>query len=185
MPANQSENCPPLTRRSTPVFASMLRAARRTEGGPLVEFALIVPLMMILILGMFSLGIMLNNYMVLTNIVGSAARYLALSHSISSAANATGGPCGYAITQATANSPSLNLTQVTWTITWTSFNSSGTVTSTNTYTSAAGSAPSCTSQTINAGDNVAVSATYPATFYQFGVSPHALNLTARSAELMQ
>ena len=164
-------------------LARWSRAALKTDGGPLVEFALIVPIFMILIVGMFSLGIMLNNYMVLTNIVGTSARNLALSRDISAAAS---DPCNYAISQAITNSPSLNLSVVTWTVTWTSFSPSGTALTPSTYTSSsAGTLPSCTSQTIKQGDNVAVSAQYPVVYYQYGISPSSMNLTARSAELMQ
>jgi len=159
----------------------LLKALRRSNGGALVEFALILPMMMILIVGMFSIGIALNNYMVLTSIVGSSARYLALSHSISAAAS---DPCKYAVQQATANSPSLNMSNVTWTVNWTTFDTSGNGTTT-TYTGSAGAAPSCSSQAATTGDNVAVSAAYPIIFYQYGVVPRSLTLTARSSELMQ
>ncbi|MDR3739119.1 MAG: TadE/TadG family type IV pilus assembly protein [Terracidiphilus sp.] len=155
----------------------------KTDGGPLVELALVVPIFMIMVVGMFSLGLMLNNYMVLTNVVGTSARNLALSRDITAASS---DPCTYAITQAISNSPSLNLSAVTWTVTWTKFDSSGNALTPSTYTSSsAGSVPSCSSQAITQGDNVAVSAQYPVIFYQYGVKPVSTNLTARSAELMQ
>jgi Flp pilus assembly protein TadG len=163
--------------------ARLLNAALKTDGGPLVELALVVPIFMIMILGMFSLGLMLNNYMVLTNVVGTSARNLALSRDITAAAS---DPCTYSITQAISNSPSLNLSAVTWTVTWTKFDSSGNALTPSTYTSSsAGTVPSCSSQKITQGDNVAISAKYPVVFYQYGVSPTSMNLTARSAELMQ
>jgi len=170
-----------LTTRS--LIARLQRQVPRDDGGPLVEFALVVPIFMVLIVGMFSLGLMLNNYMVLTNIVGTAARNLALSRDITAASS---DPCNYAVSQAVTNSPSLNLTAVTWTVTWTKFDSSGNALTPSTYTSSSvGTMPSCSSQSITQGDNVAISAQYPVVFYQYGISPKSMNLTARSAELMQ
>lgn len=164
---------------------TLLRIARRSDGGPLVELALTMPIMMIMIVGMFGMGIMLNNYMVLTSIVGTSARNLAMVRGTTAASD----PCTNAISQAISTSPSLNLAQVTWTVTWKTWDTNtATFTGTSTYTSSsAGAIPSCTarSSSIYQGDNVAVTATYPAVFYQYGLTGTSMNLTARSAELMQ
>ncbi len=49
------------------------------EGGSLVEFALVLPMMLMLMTGMFSFGICLNNYIILTNAVNAGARGMALA----------------------------------------------------------------------------------------------------------
>lgn len=157
---------------------------RRSEGQALVEFSLILPMMMILIVGLFCLGIMLNNYMVLTNIVGSAARNLALDREITLA---KADPCQYAINLATINGPSLNMSAVTWTILWTTTDPTSGKTSTGTYnSSAAGTAASCPNRAMVKGDNVSVAASYPLIFYEYGLAPTSgTSLTATSVELMQ
>jgi Flp pilus assembly protein TadG len=48
-------------------------------GGSLVEFALCLPVLLILVTGMMSFGIAINNYMTLTNAVEVGARQLAIS----------------------------------------------------------------------------------------------------------
>lgn len=156
-----------------------VRALFGARGGSLVEFALVLPMMMVLITGMFTLGLILNNYMVLTSMVGTTARTLALTRNQSIPALAGTDPCAYAIQTATTNGPSLNATAVTWSIAWTTTNQSTGVSSTTTYTN------TCAGKVPLPSDIVAVSATYPVTFILYGWTPNSMSLNARTAELMQ
>jgi Flp pilus assembly protein TadG len=60
--------------------------ARRENGQGLVEFALVLPVLVLLIVGMVKLGIVYNNYLTLNDAVRAGARQLALGR-------ATGDAC--------------------------------------------------------------------------------------------
>lgn len=149
------------------------------RGGSLVEFALVVPLMMILITGMFSIGLALNNYMVLTNGVSAGARAFALSRGVT--VTTSGGstsqitdPCAYAVQFAKQAAPNLNTSAATFAITWTPNGGSAT-----NYTT------SCNGISLNTGDTVQMKATYPVSMIIYGWRPGALNITGQTTELVQ
>ncbi len=148
------------------------------DGGSLVEFALVLPMMMVLITGMSSFAIALNNYMVLTNAVGSGARAIALSRGQTIPAVASTDPCAYAVQMANNSSPNLNQSRVSYSVAWSSTDAGGTVT-TNNYTT------SCPGVALNAGDTVQLRATYPFTPMVYGMSASVLNLASQTAELVQ
>ena len=152
---------------------------RSEEGGSLVEFAFVVPLMMILITGMFSIGLALNNYMVLTNGVSAGARAFALSRGVTVTTSGGGtsqitDPCAYAVQIAKQAAPNLNTSAATFAITWTPNGGSATP-----YTT------SCNGITLNTGDTVQVRATYPVSMIIYGWRPGALNITGQTTELVQ
>jgi Flp pilus assembly protein TadG len=152
--------------------------AHDTEGGSLIEFAFILPCMMLLITGMAWFGIALNNYIVLTNAVGSGARALALSRGQTTPSVAGTDPCAYAVQTANAAAVNLNTEAITYTVDWTTYNASGTAVTT-TYTN------SCAGLSLSANDNVRFRAVYPFTALVYGWRPTRLNLTAQTAELVQ
>lgn len=151
---------------------------RRDDGGSMVEFALVLPMMMVLITGMCSFAMALNNYMVLTNAVGAGARAIALSRGQTIPALASSDPCAYAVQMANSSSPNLDQTKLSYTVVWTTTNSAGTVTSTSYSTSCAGVA-------LNAGDTVQLKATYPFTPLVYGWKATVMNMGAQTAELVQ
>jgi Flp pilus assembly protein TadG len=53
------------------------RLRNGNDGGSLVEFALVLPVLLLLVTGMFSFGIVLNNYLTLTDATSIGARFLA------------------------------------------------------------------------------------------------------------
>lgn len=57
-----------------------MRAAKREEGAVLVEFALVLPLLLLLVLGTMQFGIFLNAKINETHLASSAARYAAVNH---------------------------------------------------------------------------------------------------------
>jgi Flp pilus assembly protein TadG len=162
----------------------ILAHARRSfasdhEGGALVEFALVAPLMMALLTGMFSISLVMNNYMVLTNGVGAGARALAMARLQTAPPLAGTDPCAYAVGVAQSAMPNLNVatTAMTFSISYTSNTSSG---STSTpYTT------SCPGLAMNANDMVQMSATYKSSLSAYGWAPGAFNLIARTTENVQ
>lgn len=157
-------------------FVSRLRdlLGARSEGGSLVEFALVVPMMMVLMTGMFSVGIALNNYIVLTNGVAAGARAFALARGQSGVTD----PCAYAaqITQQAA--PSLKASSFTYSMAWTTINSAGSAVTTN-YTN------TCSGIALNSGDTVMVQATYPVPMIMYGWAPGTIHIEGQSFEMVQ
>jgi Flp pilus assembly protein TadG len=150
------------------------------EGGSLVEFALVLPMMMILITGMFSIGLALNNYMMLTNSVGGGARALALTRGQTTPALAATDPCAYAVQVAQNAAPGINQNGTTYTIVWTPVTGTG-----GTYTSSTTTSAVCPGVSFGAGDSVEVQASYPFTLIVYGWRPGALNIMAQTTELVQ
>ena len=158
-------------------FATGRRVALGREGGSLVEFALVAPLMMALIMGMFTLSIVMNNYMVLTNGVGAGARALALARGQTSPALAASDPCQFAVNTAESAAPNLTAGSLTFSIIYTNNTTSTPVSTTYTNT--------CAGLTLNANDTVQMSASYPSVFSSYGWSSPSFNLVARTTEQVQ
>jgi len=147
-------------------------------GGSIIEMALVVPIMMMMITGLFSIGIALNNYIELTNGVNAGARAFALSRGItvssgSGSAQITD-PCAYAVSTAKASGPVLSSSAATFSITWTPNGGSASSYSTT-----------CNGITLSSGDTVQVQVTYPASMIIYGWKPGVLNMVSQSTELVQ
>jgi Flp pilus assembly protein TadG len=84
---------------------------RGEEGGPLVEFALVVPLMLTMITGIFAVGIAFNNQLSLTQAVGAGAQHLQVIRST------TSDPCADTFNSITAAAPNLKPSNITLTVT--------------------------------------------------------------------
>jgi Flp pilus assembly protein TadG len=54
----------------------LARLRSSDEGNALVEFTLVLPILLMVLLGIFVVGIAINNQLVLTNAVGAGANYL-------------------------------------------------------------------------------------------------------------
>jgi len=149
-----------------------LPCLRRQEGGSLVEFALIAPLMLCLLTGLFGLGFALCFYLQLNNAVDVGARTVAVIRA-SNSDGTTPDPCAAAYTAVTNAAPTLNKAQIKL-----SFNLNGTP-----YDNVT----SCTNGSANiiAGKTAQVTATYPYTLVIFGWKPVALNMSAQTTELLQ
>jgi Flp pilus assembly protein TadG len=86
---------------------------RRSEGQTMVEFALVLPILCLLLFGVIQFGIVFNNYVDLTDAVRAGARKAAVSRQ-------TADPAGTA-TQAVVNSAgdiTINPAKVSVTSTW-------------------------------------------------------------------
>jgi Flp pilus assembly protein TadG len=121
------------------------REAARNEGSALVEFAIVLPMMFALVMGMFWFGLALNSYVVLTDAVGTGARALALADGMNYS-----DPCAYAVQLANSDAATLNTKNISYNITWTKFDLSSTVPYTN----------SCPAITLNSQDIIQVQASY-------------------------
>jgi Flp pilus assembly protein TadG len=62
---------------------------RKQEGQAMVEFALILPLLLVIVLGIIHFGVVLNNYVTLTDAVRAGARQAAVSRTVANPTQAT------------------------------------------------------------------------------------------------
>lgn len=155
-------------------------STHRSElGSSLVEFALVAPLVMVLLTGMFCMGIGINNYMVLTNAVGAGARALSLTRDQTTPALAASDPCAYAAQVANQAATGLNTSSVKYSVTWTVAGGSATTYSSVTPTSG------CAGTAFGQGDTVQLQGTYALPIAIYGWSRRSANLAAQTAELVQ
>jgi Flp pilus assembly protein TadG len=124
------------------------------EGQTLVEMALLLPLLMLLVTGILSVGFAYSNQQALTQATGIAAQYLASARSSST------DPCAEVRSEIHDAAPQLDLTQLNVTLTM-----NGTSVSTNTCS---GSATDLTF--TGSYGSVTVYATYPCNIGVVGVN---------------
>lgn len=180
---------PILCQMSLETRAGIARCWRREEGSTIAEMAMVLPIMLVVLTGVFSFGVALNQYLVLTNAVNNGARAFAMSApsqdgnpSIVSGSDA----CKYAATTIQNSASTLDASNLSYTITYYSYkgNPGGTATTT-TYTGTGSSAPSCSSLNMWQLDAVTIKASYPVTPVLFGWTNRTLSLTATSTEMVQ
>jgi Flp pilus assembly protein TadG len=172
-------------------FASArLRAmARRDDGSALIEMYVVLPIMLGLILGVSSLGLALNAYIVLSHATDVGARYLAINQGNFGTA-ATTNPCAMAVTQIVAAAPVLNASQMSYqiTLTPTSTGSPTTFKSSNgggSYGSGSSCAANGTTDMGTGLGTVTVTVTYPYPLLIFGWAPTNVSLQASTTEIIQ
>jgi Flp pilus assembly protein TadG len=160
-----------------------------SEGSALVEMAVVVfPIMMLLILGLTSMGLAINAYIVLSHATDVGARYIAINQG-NFANGASTNPCAMAVTQIQAAAPVLSASKLSYQITLTP-SSSGTPT---TYTSsnggsgfASGSCSTGGTAAMGTGLGTAtVTVTYPFQLLIYGRAPTSVTLTASTTEIIQ
>jgi Flp pilus assembly protein TadG len=142
---------------------------RKTDAGQaLLEFALVLPLLLALVLGIIFFGIALNNYITLTNATNIGAQLLSFSR------NQTTDPCQTTSQAVYAAAPNLTQANLKFTIA---------LNGTNVVTNAA--SPSCSTAALVAGQSAAVTVTYPCNLTFFTFNPGSCTLTAQTAEVIQ
>ena len=140
------------------------------EGQALLEFAYCLPVLLLLVFAIFMFGLVLNNYLVLTNAVTIGAQQLALDRGQST------DPCADTVTAMNAAAPSLNLSQnATFSFVLNGTSYPGT---------------SCTTAPSNLiqGASAQVTVTYPCNLTVLGTnyaSAPACKLTAQTTEYVQ
>jgi Flp pilus assembly protein TadG len=168
-------------------FRSARGGAHDERGQALLEFAYLLPILMILLLGMIAFGITLNNYLEMTNGATAGAQALAISR------GQTLDPCGTAAAPFYATTPNLTQSNLKFTITL----SPGPGGSGSTYVLATNQTnPSCPAASTTSapasdliqGYTATVMVTYPCNLSVFGVNfvpPASCILTAQTAESVQ
>ncbi len=137
------------------------RVHRSEEGSALVEFALVVPLMLTLVVGMFTFGIGLNTYLQLTDAVGIGGRAIAISR------GSTTDPCATAAQAVYTAMPGLAQGSFTFAFTF------GTPGNTASYSGPSCSSPSTTTGAagyLTPGANATMSVTYPVNLSVLGMN---------------
>ena len=165
-----------------------LAPARGAQGSALVEFAVVISLLMIILMGIISFGIAFNNQITLTNAVNNAAQVLMAGSGVIT------DPCqsaNAALAQAAANLNNSNTYgsyPLSFSISaYTNATTPNTVGPYNVVFSGSGG-PSCTGEAadLTAGQEVVVTATYGCNLQVFGFN-YAPNckLSAQAAEAVQ
>jgi Flp pilus assembly protein TadG len=136
-------------------------------GGSLVEFAICVPILLMLVTGMMSFGIAINNYMTLNNAVEVGARQLAISR------GQVTDPCSTIASTISSASPLLRSASLSYTFTLNGTAYPGT-------TCTAGAAQ------LLQGTTAQVQVTYPCTLSLYGKNlVPGCTLQAQTTELVQ
>jgi Flp pilus assembly protein TadG len=148
------------------------------KGGALVEFALVLPVLLLVVTAITTFGIALNNYLQLTEAVGIGGQALSVSR------GNTTDPCNAVSSAVIAAAPYLVSTSISFT--------TKIYTSSSSSTSYSGTSCSSSSTTTGAAGNLTqgqaavVTATYPCSLAVFGVNyAPTCNLTAQVTEIIQ
>jgi len=143
----------------------------------------------VVLTGIFSFGVALNQYLVLTNAVNNAARGFAMSAPSKDAGTSvmnSGDPCQYSAQTIQSSATNMVTTNITYTITYSSYAGNTANTPTNTvYSGTGASLPSCSGLKMYQYDYVTVKAVYPVTPVLYGWASRSLSLTAQSSEMIQ
>jgi Flp pilus assembly protein TadG len=143
------------------------RAGKHDEGGTLVETAVVLPVLLLIVTGIFTFAIALNNYIELTDAVGISARTLAISR------GQTTDPCSTVSAAFYKAAPTLKTASLTF-----SFVLNGTSYSGTSCTSGAAS--------LVQGSSAQITATYPCNLAVYGnnYAPSCL-LKSTTTEVVQ
>lgn len=146
---------------------------RREEGQSLLEFALTVPVLLLVVTGIMAFGIAFNNYMTLTEAVSVGARQLTVSR------GQTLDPCQTFSNAVYAAGPGLRQSNLTFTISLNGIAYSG--------TSCSGTVSSGAPSNMILGTNAVVTVSYPVSLNVYGMRmiPTGSLLVARTTEVMQ
>jgi len=137
------------------------------SGQAVVEFALVLPLLLILMTGILQFGLMLNHYITLTDAVRSGARYLSLGRTYPD-------PCDGAINATVSAATNVGLTSSQVGTTLSGTDSCGT-----------GSYPSRSNPSLTEGSPATVTASQPFTLTVFGLPLFSVNLSATATDAIE
>jgi Flp pilus assembly protein TadG len=142
-------------------------SARKSEGGALVEIAVTLPLVLLIMTGIFSFSVALYQKLMLSEAVSAGGRQAAVE------AGQTA-PCTDITNAVKSAAPGLDPTQMTTTITVT-----------NPTTNASKSCPGLAATDVASGDQIQLIVTYPCSLNVYGVSYAACSLTSEITEVAQ
>ncbi len=102
------------------------RVRKDESGQSLVEFGLVAPVLLLLVVGIFKFGLVLNNWLVMTDATRSAARALAVARGVANICPPAGpglvctsatDPCAQTATNVKNSAGDLNIANLTVTVT--------------------------------------------------------------------
>ena len=131
---------------------------RNQKGQALVEFAIVLPILLLLVFGIIQFGILFNNYLTLTDAVRAGARQAAVSRTLSDQV----GPAKNRVIQAAAN---LRLSDLDVTVT--------------------PHDPATGTQTFVQGGDVTVTGTYPYSINLLGLVVMSGRMTSQTTERVE
>jgi Flp pilus assembly protein TadG len=142
------------------------------NGQSLVEFALTLPVLLLVLTGITTFGLAMNNYLMLTEATSVGARQIAVSRA------QTLDPCSVASAAVYAAAPSFNQSKFTFTFTFNGVNYSGaSCASSSPTTGAAGN--------LKQGMPATVNVTYPCSLIAYKYNFGTCNLQAQTTEVVQ
>lgn len=155
---------------------------RSDEGQSVLEFALCVPVLLLIVTGISTFGIALNNYLTMTNAISTSAQLLSVNR-----ANTTD-PCSLAATAFANAAPNLNSTNLkfSFALNGTPYPSSGTYSGSTGSTCSSGSTTTGAAGNLVAGQPAKVTVSYPCnlTVYGHNYLP-TCNLVVQTTEIVQ
>jgi Flp pilus assembly protein TadG len=154
-----------------------LRRAFGQRGQALVEFAIVLPVLMLIILGIVKGGILYNNYLQLTDAVRSGARQLAIERGQT-------GPCGDAANEVITAASGLSSSNVAITMTENPEATGDPAGASYTTTGAPSGTGSCPF-TLVSGSATTLTATYPCDFNILGIQLATCTLSASATERVE
>jgi len=180
----------PIGRRTEASMESRVNARRTEErsggrgerGQAMFEFALLLPILMLILLGMIVFGIAMNNYLEMTNGATAGAQALAISR------GQTIDPCMTVSGPFYAAAPNLTQANLKFTITITQGGSANVlVNNTANPSCPAASTTSPPASYLVQSATATVNVTYPCNLKVFGINfaPSTCTLTAQTAESVQ
>jgi Flp pilus assembly protein TadG len=142
----------------------------REEGSALVEMAVTLPLIMLIMTGVFSFSVALYQKLQLAEAVSNAGRYLAVDRGDHD-------PCATAVNAIYAAAPGLKSSSITITVTLNGVkNTSGTCPGTGTATP---------NSNLAEGSNAMIQASFPTGVAVFGAKYATFNLASQITEVVQ
>jgi Flp pilus assembly protein TadG len=155
--------------------AARIRTLLRNEGSSLVEMALTLPVVLIIMTGIFAFSIALNQRLQLTEAVSAGGRVLALDR------GQDADPCTKVSNVIYAAAPGLAKANMTISFTLNTTTTTGTK-GTTTACDASGTNPN---PNLILGDNATIVATYPCTLIWYKTNFGACTLTSQITEQVQ
>jgi Flp pilus assembly protein TadG len=146
---------------------SLLNETTGEDGQAIIEFAVTLPILLLLVTGILTFGLALNNYVMLNNATDTGARALAISRGQST------DPCATTVSAIYNAAPILKQSNYTFAFTVNGTRYTGT---------------SCTGATTNMvqGGQAQVTVSYPCSLAVFGVNyAPGCSLQAQTTELIQ
>lgn len=143
-----------------------------SSGQALVEFAVVAPILLLMCLGMCIFGIALDEQLVISNATELAAQQVAISRGQTTS---TDNPCQIAETIFTNAAPSLNASNLTFTLTLSGQSAIAATTGASSFATAT----NCSTATLVEGQTVTLTVSYPytASFINFGTKSYTLSST--------